>query len=439
MANERVSEQEPTVEQTSLYPRTIVPVCAFVLLFTPSGCDRTSMEGTLDEESGSGGPLSPAVATNEGAGGVAGSGGFGGGGPSRVTFPVLTEGGAGGSSTGLVGIGGTGGQPGPSVAQPDCSSISTKPGVVNPCGHTFGVAYSPDGTLLAASFESANPSVRIWRLADGKPLPDPEGQGRETTYDVAFSPDGKMLAAAGYRHEQSSGGSSLDDQPFVRIWDVSSGALLRSLVPNCGWYADSVEFSPDGDLLLTGGATDEVQVWRVADWMVWLGFPVPTTSHNAHFSPDGTRIVVAQYDGEAWVYGIPPSSFLLGPIAIASEMADAEFSPDGTLLATTWQSSTSSKDNSVRIYDATDGTLLQTLSGHSMYISHVVWVDQDRIVSGDWGGTVILWQRDAAGTFSFGRSMSTGGQSVGLAVSPDKKQIVTGGGYNGYGFVFLEL
>jgi len=167
---------------------------------------------------------------------------------------------------------------------------------------------------------------------------------------------------------------------------------------------------------------------------------VPTTAHNVHFSPDDSKLIIATVDGKARVYDSASGALVLAPLDIASEMADATMSPDGTAIATTWQSG--NENNSVRIYDATTGALLQSLAGHAAYISSVVWIDQNRIVSGDWRGQVILWQRGADGAFAQASTWSTGGQSLGIGVSPDKTTIVTGGAAGsgtGSGFVFIKL
>ena len=410
--------------------------CALAMLSGLWGCDETMMVGeTIDD--GSGGEPSTMVLP-EGTGGAGGIGGV------ALTSPLPTGGtttsaGTGGATTALGVTHGAGGQIQTTTPIPaGCAPISLSPGTMNPCGRTFDVAFSPDGKLLATGLESAAPNVRLWRLSDGMPLPDPLGQGSETTYDVAFSPDGTMLAAAGYRRVPSTSGSSSDSHALVRVWDVATGALLRELEPNCGWYADNVEFSNDGLLVLTGGYLGAVELWRIADGTRLLAIDVATSAHNAHFSPDNTRIIVATFDGEANVYDIGSGTRVLGPLAIAVEMADAQFSPDQKQIATTWQSSLGADgENQVRIYDGASGQLVQSLPGHSQYISHVVWIDQDRIVSDDWGGNVMLWQRDASGAFTLGKSWSAGGQSLGLAVSPDKTLIVTAAG--GAGFIFLPL
>lgn len=153
---------------------------------------------------------------------------------------------------------------------------------------------------------------------------------------------------------------------------------------------------------------------------------------------DDSMLIVATVDGVARIWNVTTGVLIGDTITTTSEMADADFSPDGKQIASTGDG------NVVRIWDAATGKLLQTLSGyHSAYISHVVWIDQNRLVSDDWQGGVVLYARGDSGSFAAAKAWSTGGQALGIGVSPDKTTIVTGGAdpanLSKQGFVFLAL
>lgn len=396
-------------------------------LATSVGCTRSLNVGSASD-------LNPGQPDSGSTGGTPGTGGSPGtgGNPGACT-------GLGGSS-GLGGTLGTGGEinlgtGGIAVTVPSCPTISTTPGTLNPCGFTSGIAYSPDGQLIATATGTPKPNIHIWRLSDGALLEDLDGHGGGNaigSYSVAFSPDGTTLATAG--NAPVPAGCSISptttSADMVKLWDVATGKLLRAIPAANASYADTAQFSPDGARLATGGELGSVQIWNVADGTLLTSLATSNTTYNARFSPDGTRIVTADEPGGVWNASNGASLFSLA--GFGEDMNDAAYSPDGTEIVATGAGGT------LRFFD-TSGNLLQSFVAHTVnYISHVVWVDNDHVVSDDWGGNVKSWTRDTTGHFVASGSWSIGGQALGLAVSPDKKTIAVAGGSGAEGFMFLS-
>jgi WD40 repeat protein len=214
------------------------------------------------------------------------------------------------------------------------TGTSTVPGHVvrTLTGHTdeaYSVAFSPDGTLLAAT--SKDTTVRLWSVADGTPVRTLTGH-TDWVWGVAFSPDGTILAA--------TGGDST-----VRLWRVADGTLLRTLTGHTEWLY-GVAFNPDGTLLATSNDDRTACLWRVAD-----GTPLHTlTGHTGlvvavAFSPDGALLATTSHDHTARLWSVADGTPVRALVGHTNNVNGVAFSPDGALVAT------ASNDRTVRLWD----------------------------------------------------------------------------------------
>jgi Tol biopolymer transport system component len=333
--------------------------------------------------------------------------------------------------TGRQGGGGTrGGQPsspGASGRGPDRDSPADRAGTRAPqpvqapvppsrlartlTGHTgnvYGVAFSPDGQLLATA--SWDQTARVWDPATGEHLRTLTGH---TGYvcGVAFSPDGRLLATASW------------DQT-ARVWDPATGGHLRTLTGHTG-YVWGVAFSPDGRLLATASGDKTARVWDPATG----GHLRTLTGHTGYvcgvaFSPDGRLLATASGDKTARVWDPATGGHLRTLTGHTSPVLGVAFSPDGRLLAT------ASGDKTARVWDPATGGHLRTLTRRAGWVLGVAFSPDGRLLataSGD--KTARVWDpatgqhlRTLAGRISWLRRISW---VRGVAFSPDGRLLAT--------------
>jgi WD40 repeat protein len=181
----------------------------------------------------------------------------------------------------------------------------------------------------------------------------------KSVQDVAVSPDGQLIASA-------------SEEGTVNIWDVGSGRLARSLGKNITGSLDAVAFSPDGQLIAAAGYNGEIKLWQTVS-----GSPAGTLEGHSRFvsslkfSPDGQQLLSTSYDNTLRLWAIAFSQRLFlwqvvntKPLHVLTDIhsgwvCDAAFSPDGQKIASVGE------DGTIKIWDSQQGTLLNTLKGHT--------------------------------------------------------------------------
>jgi WD40 repeat protein len=111
------------------------------------------------------------------------------------------------------------------------------------------IRFSPDGATLAVG--SGEPSrsgdITLWNVADGKLLQTWAERHHDTVLSLDFSPDGKLLA---------SGGAD----KAVRVSEVNGGKVAKVFEGHTH-HVLGVAWRADGRVLASAGADNTVKVW----------------------------------------------------------------------------------------------------------------------------------------------------------------------------------
>jgi WD40 repeat protein len=181
----------------------------------------------------------------------------------------------------------------------------------------------------------------------------------------------------------------------------------------------TVEFSPDGQRVLTASADGTARVWDAR-----TGHPLtPPMSHRAevrraHFSPDGRRVLTASWDHSAALWDSETGRRLCGPLQHAGKVRSAQFSHDGQKVLT------ASSDRTARVWDARTGhPLTEPLPHQGRVLSAQFSPDAGRVATACQDGTARIW--DATTGQPLTSPLRHDGQVQLCQFSPDGRRLVT--------------
>ncbi|MBM3150586.1 MAG: hypothetical protein FJZ96_00030 [Chloroflexi bacterium] len=236
---------------------------------------------------------------------------------------------------------------------------------------TYGLAFSPGGSLLAVtSRDNKVRMIDIWNPSSGAFLDDVRSLKNgscETVDDLAWSPDGGTLAAS-----LGSGTISLlststwtvtvkidatkdcinglawsPDSAIlagavyfdgVHFWNAYSGDELLEMETNLG-IINALEWSPDGDLLAASWEDGVVTLWDVTNVAQLLVVPTPTATTARTPTPPppvaAGSVMWSTLDQRPLVY-VPGGTFLMGAAATDPDADPDEHPRHEVLLDAFW-------------------------------------------------------------------------------------------------------
>lgn len=276
-------------------------------------------------------------------------------------------------------------------------------------------ALSRLGMALVAAFLFLPPAALPAGAADGPYLELDTAGHMALIRSLVFTRDGRELISA-------------SDDKTIRVWDVETGRLVRTIRGEIGdgdpgkIYA--VALSRDGRLLAAAGALGDGAPIRLYDFragtLIGLLKGHKEAVLSLDFSPDGEHLVSSGVDDTAIVWDLrsrAPTSTLAGH---KGDVNAARFTHDGSAIVT------ASDDDTLKLWRASDGALLDTLPGHTdKVVALAVSLRDGAIASGALDGTIKLWDLRERRVV---KEIAQGTEVMSLAFSPDGTLLLSGVG-----------
>jgi WD40 repeat protein len=184
------------------------------------------------------------------------------------------------------------------------------------------VAFNPDGMTVAIG--RSDSIVALYDLRTGRQTHKLVGYA--PIEDLDFSRDGRLLATA------TLGGSAF-------IWNVADESIVSDL--HDGVPSLSIRFSPRDDKLVAVGVTSSrVVFWKLDPTHRFQGgwaagrFGQPLAGHNGavdslDFSPNGNSLVTLSEDGKLRLWDVATRKLIGAPLPVSNTGGSVRFFPDG--------------------------------------------------------------------------------------------------------------
>ena len=201
--------------------------------------------------------------------------------------------------------------------------------------------FSPEGRYILSDFEG---TLKLWDIFNGNIKMTFKAHANFPGTDaVGFSPDGRYIISSGR-------GMGKEEKATLILWDINSGARIW-VVTLDNIVAESLNFSPDGKLILLGDSVNNSPV--------------------IYSAADGRKIKVFEH-----------SDFRTRTSCIAI------FSPDGKYIL----SSDPSEDNVITLWDIATGKEIKLFGGHRGGVNSLAFtLDARHFLSNSYDGTTRLW------------------------------------------------
>jgi WD40 repeat protein len=282
-----------------------------------------------------------------------------------------------------------------------------------PTGVSLGTFYSSDAGKRVILYGNTSHSLAVWDV-ESRSLKSVGNEYNVLYKNLAISGDGNRFVAAA--REKS-----------VRLWDVRQEQALHAGNENVDRIR-VIGAGGDAKRILIRGESGHVRLIDTSTGRPVWEWSDSAPLRQAELSVDGEHILCVKHDGTSAVLKIGAGSSGAQPVSFKETAGLIALGADGKrALAVSQDSAGVINHATARVWDASTGEVLQTLSIQARVFWASLSRDGTRLLLGD---RQSLWTWKLGGWFRQNRSFEIGRNITAAAVSPDGSLLAVVSGEN---------
>lgn len=220
----------------------------------------------------------------------------------------------------------------------------------------------------------ADGMISSWDLASARKRGSYQ-RNEAAVWAIVFTGDGTRFATA--THDWK-----------IALWDGNSANTPIHVLEGHDNAVQSLAYSTQGSLLVSGGADKTVRLWSLASLDQLRSYRGASDFISAvAISPDGKQVAAASLDGSIRVWSTSSSRLKRRYTGHKGAVTSIAFSPDGSRLVS------GGADGTVRLWDTDRRRAVRAFAGHLGKVETVAFApDGTHAASGGDDGTIRLWE-----------------------------------------------
>jgi len=254
--------------------------------------------------------------------------------------------------------------------------------------------------LVSASFDS---TIRIWSVPEWNLLHVIRNKG---TYAIAINNEENTLIA------NTANG--------LNFYDLKTGNVIRQIAKAHEDQIYAIAVNPVKKQIATSSADRTIKIWNTNTY-VEQSVIFTDETETLQFSPDGIWLATGGYDNIVRLWDAETGKLKHAFAGHTDYVGCLSFSPDGQFLAS------ASGDKTIRIWNIKDLKLHAVLKGHTSEIEEVEFSPNGKYLMTTGLKTIYLWNVETKNIYKqFAKQLEWIPSAI---FSPNSKYVATGGGY----------